>query len=509
MKRTLLVVTFLAAGGLTARSVAATTAAPLPVVNMMSTARVAPPRVVLRSAPGTPAYHVILPPTITPPPEPRAPNSADCNLVGYINAAAPGMLNPVAPAPTPDGGTVRRIELTSQGAKGLRVQFKGRVETGTEIRAYAPASSAAFGPLSSFPIGEDGTWWSPVIFGDSLGLEFYAAPCRAAARFPEIAQVTYIYGSVQADGPAGGKWGSNGLDCELDVTCSPTWSTEKDGVAKMFFNCTPTSCSICTGSLLNRDNGDQSPIFLTANHCISTQAAAATLTTLWFYQTPTCNGAVPDPNTLPQTSGALLLKNYPYYDCTILGLSTKPPAGATFLAWNPGAWPYGDAVVGIHHPHGEYKRIAFGSLTDSGIKNFAEGIGDVSVWFVNYNQGTVEKGSSGSPLFDSAHRVRGPLTGGDAEICASTEKYYGRFDLAYPTLQPYLATVASPMYVDHGFAGSETGANATPFNTVYEASFAVRASDTVAIAAGNYPENVRIWRPMKLTTRGGIVRIGQ
>ena len=52
--------------------------------------------------------------------------------------------------------------------------------------------------------------------------------------------------------------------------------------------------------------------------------------------------------------------------------------------------------------------------------------------------------------------------------------------------------------------------NTQPFNTVYEATFAVRAGDTVRIVPGSYNERMTIWRPMRLERSGttGMVSIG-
>jgi hypothetical protein len=98
-------------------------------------------------------------------------------------------------------------------------------------------------------------------------------------------------------------------------------------------------------------------------------------------------------------------------------------------------------------------------------------------------------------------------------------KYYGRFSDATTNLRYYLINtdIASPVFVNRAVSGdpenggnSERGTAANPFNTVYEATFAVRANDTVRIVPGNYNERFRVWRPMRLEREGssGVVRIG-
>ena len=99
------------------------------------------------------------------------------------------------------------------------------------------------------------------------------------------------------------------------------------------------------------------------------------------------------------------------------------------------------------------------------------------------------------------------------------EDFYGRFDLAYDNLRYFMGdtSIAGPVFVDSAVAGdpgnngsSEQGTSALPFNTIHEATYAVRSGDEVRIQPGNYNQQFRIWRPMTLKRAGssGTVRIG-
>ncbi len=131
--------------------------------------------------------------------------------------------------------------------------------------------------------------------------------------------------------------------------------------------------------------------------------------------------------------------------------------------------------------------------------------------------GLTQPGSSGSPIMSSPGALlRGTLSGGPRGDCTISQ--YGRFDRAYTHLRYYLGNnyIASPVYVHWDATGDpgnngilERGTSALPFNTVYEASFAVRAGDTLRINPGNYNERMVIWRPMRLEPSvSGTVRIG-
>ena len=380
-------------------------------------------------------------------------------------------------------------EMMSPGADGLRISVRASsLPPESEIRIYSAPGRAVFGPYTAGDTAFDDQWWSPVAFGATLGVEIRT---KAKPRPVEITSIAYIYDISE-------------YGCHLDVACYPTWATEATAVAKMMFNCSPTTCSICTGYLLNRPANDRPWLFMTANHCISSQAAASTLTCQWNFQNTSCNGSV---GSTTQTMGSVLLANDAFRDCTLLGLTQAPPAGAAFLDYDTSAWSVGDAVTGIHHPDGAFKRISFGTFEDSGIHDF-DGIGSVTTWDVEYTNGTAEGGSSGSPLFASNRRVRGPLTGGD-DGCAPIMMYYGRFDLAYPAFETFLGNIPDPVRVDAAFGGVEKGTVTNPFRFLNKASmWCVQNNGTVAILPGVYQENLTITRPMTLTAPSGGVTIG-
>ena len=65
--------------------------------------------------------------------------------------------------------------------------------------------------------------------------------------------------------------------------------------------------SYCSGTLLNNRRQDLTPYFLTAAHCVGTEEEPRSTTASWFYQTQTCNGELPDFQSVPYTEGARLL----------------------------------------------------------------------------------------------------------------------------------------------------------------------------------------------------------
>lgn len=438
--------------------------------------------------------------------------------IGYTRKLPAGLMEPDWKKLN-DGSRAFRFELTSEKAAGLRVQLAGSFFEGMELRVYNPATSRVFGPYHILHRGQDGTWWSPTIFGDSIGLEFYLPPdVEVPKALPELTATANLFCSDPVNCSHPDRWDPP-LDCHEDVTCFPGLSVEADAVGLMYFIIND-DCYTCTGALLNRGPGDLAPLFMTANHCIGAQWIADSLEVHWFYESETCNGLPPDFNTLPMNQGALVLKRDSSSDWTLLGLLDEPQSGS-YLGWNANEWDSGDNATGIHHPASSHKRICSGESsgsTDDALFGDETHTFEVDVWDVDLTFGTTEGGSSGSPILDSSRHVRGTLTGGSGE-CAPVTKYYGRLDLAYENLRYYLGNsyIASPVYVNHENVGdpenegySEQGTSALPFNTVLEATFAVRSGDTVMISPGNYDEQMRIWRPMTLRCWGsGTVRIGE
>ena len=99
--------------------------------------------------------------------------------------------------------------------------------------------------------------------------------------------------------------------------------------------------SYCSGTLLNNRRQDLTPYFLTAAHCVGTEEEPRSTTAFWFYQTQTCNGELPDFQSVPYTEGARLLSTTgfrelgdPEGDMTLLRLEGDLPDGVMFQGWD-------------------------------------------------------------------------------------------------------------------------------------------------------------------------------
>lgn len=446
--------------------------------------------------------------------------------IGYTDDAPAALRAGLPLQAMGDGRSVSRLELTSPRAGGLRLEIENMHFGDVQVRVYHPGGTAVFGPYFADRADENGRWWTPTIDGDTIGIELIVNEPEPGQPLPAISSVAYIYSGENCADCATGP--GTPLTCHNCIPCFATWqNTDGRAVGQISF-LVGGGCFICTGALLNRGGGDFSPLFMTANHCISTQASANTLEVRWLYEATGCTNCtgVPGFNTVNRNNGALILKRHTGTDWTLMGLIDPPniPGGSWYLGWtSAGSWTVGDVATGVHHPAGSHKRVSTGTYASSSNNTFCDGNGqncfDADVRNISYTSGTTQGGSSGSPIFDSNRRVRGTLCGGPSG-CAPITKRYGRLDLAYANLRYFMGDESIPsgiVYVNGGVAGdpgnngsSERGTVINPFNSVYEATFCVRSDDTVLVSPGNYNQSMRIWRPMTIGRLGssGQVVIG-
>jgi lysyl endopeptidase len=228
----------------------------------------------------------------------------------------------------------------------------------------------------------------------------------------------------------------------------------------------------CSGVLVNNTAEDGTPYFLTAAHCGVTQANAQTVVVYWNYQHSTCrtpgsgaSGASGD-GTLDQFSTGATLRMQDPNGAPIFGssdvtlLELDDPLDPDFDLYLAG-WSRADrapgAAVAIHHPGVEEKRISFendptdiGSYVTTTAGDY-DPDGTTHVYVADWDLGTTEGGSSGSPLFDENRRIVGVLSGGFAACGNDRADWYGRLHEAWreaPSVGAPLADWLDPAGTD-------------------------------------------------------------
>ena len=344
---------------------------------------------------------------------------------------------------SPDGSRVWAGSIESAGAVAQRVHLaRLTLPSGARIVAYDAADpSEIYGPIE----GPADDLWLPSCFAEVVAVECQVPAGVSGVDFT-IDQTAHVFKDY-ADGLAGSPAGS----CNLDFACYPDWATTGRGIAAYGY-VSNLYVLRCTGALIADTNpATDVPYFLTANHCISRQSAAANCEFYWLYQNSGCHDTPPSIALVPRTSGADYLAGSGGSgtsgggnDFTLLRLKTPPPSGMTWLGWSTISPPVGTPIAVIHHPRGDYKRISFGQKLAYG------GSAGALYHKVVYSAGTTEGGSSGSPLMITATgQIIGQLWGGDA-LCSFPlgPDYFGRFNVTFPLVAQWLDPAGSALTLD-------------------------------------------------------------
>jgi lysyl endopeptidase len=391
-----------------------------------------------------------------------------------VNAAAGAKLA-TAPARwviAGDGSQAMRVSLSSPGAQSLRLALSIRgLPANAEMRFAGTVAAQPVGPIAGSE-GEgatraQGLFWTPVTEGDTQTVEIWLPRgIDSSAVRIEVRGASHI-GARASDGfkLATGQ-GASGA-CEQDVACmtpmTDAFANATRSVAKMVFT-EDGATYICSGTLLNdTDTTSQVPYFFTAAHCIGSQAAASTLNTYWYFQAAACqNKSAGDYTQL--SGGATLLYANANSDAALLRLKDNAPDGAWFSGWDSTPLVAGSAIVAIHHPAGDLKKVSIGQAV--GVQAGAAGASFSSAGWL---AGSTEPGSSGSGLFTvsgSQYVLRGGLKGGSASCGvtgnvndSSNRDFYSRMDLEGDNLRAWLAGGITPTedYTDLWWNPAEAG----------------------------------------------------
>lgn len=314
----------------------------------------------------------------------------------------------------PNGDRLWRLRVGSTGAVATELYFNMYLPEGAFLFVYDEGGKNVLGAFNSYNNTADGSFTTGLIDGESSIVEYYEPQAVQGMGLLTVKSVGHAYrqaGSAMSD------------PCEVDVNCSEgaDWHEQRDAVVRVGI----VDAGInywCSGSLVNNLAEDCKPYFLTAKHCgATTSASDFNLWKFYFnYQKTGCG------------SGAST-QNHIVTGCTKRGDSNDGGgnSGSDFLlleandptiptAYTPfwAGWDANNTAtaggVGIHHPAGSQKKISTFTVTPS---NTSWGGPFGTHWSITWaatanGHGVTEGGSSGSPIFNNAHRIIGTLTGG-------------------------------------------------------------------------------------------------
>ena len=330
-----------------------------------------------------------------------------------------------------DGSKLWLLKVTSPTAYGLQFYFdKYKVPEGASLYLFNENKSMVLGGFTSDnnPKGKNKAiqFGTQYIGGGTVFIEYHEPAWVHFEGEVSITKAIHIFEDIFLK--SGGPWGNSG-DCNINVSCPEGigWEKEINSVALVLaYNADDELTGWCSGALINNTSEDGQALFLTAKHCIDpTQFNVSPLDlplfdhSTWLFlfnhQTSSCesDGSEVSNYTAESVYGSMLLAEdglgSPTSDYLLLDLvaseSILASYGACYAGWTLTTSPQGP-FAGIHHPRGDVKKISIANTIDD-YSNIH--------WEVNWDQGTTEKGSSGSPLFDINHRIVGQLESGLAK----------------------------------------------------------------------------------------------
>lgn len=338
-----------------------------------------------------------------------------------------------------NGRAIWRLRVPSPGAKSLNFGFdRYRMPEGGQLMLYTPDGSQVQGPFTPADNEEHEELWTPAIPGDELVIEVSVPEARQGELRLHLKSVNHDFlgfGDI-ASGILSGS-------CNLDVVCG---AADGWGIVDQYRDIIQSVAVIglnggtfCTGFLVSNTRQDCAPFFMTANHCGINNGNASSLVVYWNFINSVCR----QPNTAPSggngdgsladfNTGSIFRAAYAPSDMTLVELDdpVSATADAWFAGWNAREDLEQDTIIGVHHPSTDEKRISFefdGTYVGEwGAGNTSIPDGDHLI-IADWDIGTTEGGSSGSPIFNSDKQVIGQLHGGAAACGNDAYDSYGWF----------------------------------------------------------------------------------
>ena len=317
-------------------------------------------------------------------------------------------------------GRIWTLKIVSHGAYSINLAYdKFYLPENSELYICNEDKTVLQGPITSKNNTPNKQFASDLIEGSAIILEYFEPIEVKGKGIISISKVVHAYRNLFSDATKG--FGSSG-SCNIDINCpeGQNWQAESNSVALIIFG-----NYSCSGALINNTCQDFTPYLLTANHC-SQGRDVGDWVFRFQYKSPICGGG--DDYSYYSYYGASLQASNSISDFSLLELN-QCPSGNTGIAMS--GWSRNNnapnSVVGIHHPAGDVMKIATDNEQPTSELNNTH-------WFVDdWNLGTTEGGSSGSPLYDMNHRIIGQDHAGDGYPACHTEKgtYYGRFDVSW------------------------------------------------------------------------------
>jgi hypothetical protein len=329
---------------------------------------------------------------------------------------------------TLDGARLWRLDVHCTDAFAVRLFLRDMdLPVGSEVWTSTPDGSEPTMLTGTGPFG-DGAGYVRTTVGDTARIEYYVPDADASIESQPLPfQIDHVQHNYKASAFGGDAIAAAVEPCHLDRTCYPDY----DEVSEACCTIGISGGFVCSGTLLATVVADGTPYFTTARHCVSSNSQAHSLEARWDYETNVCNSSVSSGST---TLYSDLIHSYDKTDSTLVKWRGELPTwnndGIYHAAWSAASIASGTYSVGVHHPGGSWQRISFGTVLAGDLC-----APDFLTWDnpIQWSDGTIEGGSSGSGLFRNYDRkFIGIASCGSTEPCATTVYAgYGEMNKSY------------------------------------------------------------------------------
>ncbi|MCD6346342.1 MAG: trypsin-like peptidase domain-containing protein, partial [Bacteroidales bacterium] len=322
---------------------------------------------------------------------------------------------------------IYKLNIHTDDAYSLNIIFnKFLLPDGVQVFLYDPDRNVINGAYTALNNKKSRMLATSPVPGNYLVIEVDVDKSLAAFS-PKLVIEQVSLDNKNAFGYKSG-FGKSG-DCNVDINCpqGADWQLEKRAVCKFIRG----GSWLCSGALINNTANDGRALLLTAHHCIQTAFHARTSVFYFKYESPSCYGVDGPINFSISSSNLLATTNK--LDFALVELSLTPPESYEpyYAGWDRNKTVFVDTVTCIHHPSGDVKKIS-GSYRRITTGDFGGGFDENTHWHIaEWDYGTTEGGSSGSPLFNNSHKIIGDLTGGDASCTYNFNDYFEKLWISW------------------------------------------------------------------------------
>lgn len=328
-----------------------------------------------------------------------------------------------------NGDRIWMLGIESEDALSLALTFSEfELPKGSVLYMYKPDRSSVIGPFSSANNKSTGIFTTNHLEGSQLILEYYEPYNARNDGKLKIRTVAHAYRTVET----GMRDYMAASNCNINTICdvNSAWMNQVSSVVRLTVD---DGSRWCTGVMLNNAAQDGRPLLLMSETAV--MGDPESFVANFNFQSNTCSPS--SFGKLKNTiSGMTLLETSHASGLALLELSLKPLSSwdVFYSGWDrSGQVP--ESVTSIHHPKGDVKKIA-SDLQMPSMDIFQNKL----VWATeNWDEGMVEAGSVGAPLFDENGRVHGSLLGGTGDCSTgSDESFYGKLSLAWDDFEKHL-----------------------------------------------------------------------